>query len=369
MTLAASPHRRAAVQPAAALPRGPAPSRPRLLAWLLAAPLLPDGAVLSWHNPAHPGYPYPEAAGLLLGLLSQETGDFQALRDRIADRLLAELSPRGAVGRAGVDYLFDSGIALHGLLLHRDHGGHLRDPSALDRLGEAILQALAARRPRHPLTPTPERWSDAYGCHLLKLVLPLQRWRPRDPRVHAAIDRLLADLLPLWRGDRFVIHAASERTYLHAHCYALEGLAALEDPWRARAAPILRAGAAWLAALQHPDGALPAWHDGAEARGPRPADIIAQALRLWSLCQHMSPGTCLPRARVSDPFRGPIARALAALAARQRPCGGLAYHDPVDPAEHPVPPHPDDLNTWSAVFAAQAIAWAAGAHEPSPWLI
>jgi hypothetical protein len=365
MTLAAAPAPRAAAEPAAAPLRGHAPSRARLLAWLSAAPLLPDGAVLSWHNPAHPGYPYPEAAGLLLGLLSQEPGDQRALRDRIAARLCADISPRGAVGRAGVDYLFDSGIALHGLLLHRDHGGHLDDPLALDRLGEAILSDLRARAPRSPLAPAPQRWSDAYGCHLLKLILPLQRWRPGDPRVHDAIERLLHDLLPLWRGDRFVTHAASDRTYLHAHCYALEGLAALADPWRARTWPIVQAGAAWLADVQDHRGALPAWHDGHRPSGPHPADIIAQALRLWLLCQDMTPKTCFREQglRGADPLRDSGDRALAALAARQRPSGGLTYLAPDDPER------PDDLNTWSAVFAAQALAWAAGRREHSPWLI
>lgn len=42
-----------------------------MLDWLAGPEVVrDDGAVVSWHNPAHPGYPYPEAAGLVLSVLA-----------------------------------------------------------------------------------------------------------------------------------------------------------------------------------------------------------------------------------------------------------------------------------------------------------
>jgi len=67
------------------------PDLARMVAWLERDPLAPDGSVLSWVNPEHPGYAYPEAAGLLLGLLSDE-GRLGPSTDRIALRLTSDAS-------------------------------------------------------------------------------------------------------------------------------------------------------------------------------------------------------------------------------------------------------------------------------------
>ncbi len=326
------------------------PDRARMLAWLAREAVVDGGAVLSWVNPAHPGYTYPEAAGLVLGLLAQEPGSPPGLRRRLADRLTAEVGPTGALGRAGVDYLFDAGIVLHGLLLHVEAGGALGDPDALARLGEGVLAGIEGRTPRVPAAPGSDHWSDTWGCHLIKLALPLQRLAAGgERRAAAAAGRLVDELLGLWRGDRFVVHAGSERTYVHAGCYALEGLWGLGGGWEATARPILRAGAAWLASIQAEDGSLPAWHDGARGSGARPSDVVAQALRIWTMVD-LAEGT--------GRFAAARARALGCLAARQHASGGIRYVE-----------GEADVNSWCTAFAAQALAWAELGAEAQPWPI
>ena len=353
------------------------PERGRMLAWLATEAVLPCGAALSWVNPAHPGYAYPEAAGLVLGLLAQEAGSSWALRGRIARRLAAEVGPEGEVGRGGVAYLFDAGIVLHGLLLAearargeaglapasaeaepaRARAGLEDVVAARARLTEGVLAGIAGRRARAPgCAGAADHWSDAWGCHLLKLALPLGRLEALgEGRAEGAIARLVDELLPLWRGDRFVVHAASERTYVHAGCYALEGMAALAGMagrtgrW-GEAGAIVGAGARWLAAIQEADGALPAWHDGARGWGERPSDVVAQALRIWWAAERLSPE--------SGSFAAARARALGCLARRQARSGGIVYA-----------PGGADVNSWCTVFAAQAVGWSEGQGEGGPWLV
>src|SRR5262245_54673730 len=80
-----------------------------MLSWLVGAEVVgADDGVMSWHNPDHPGYRYPEAAGLLLHLLAQEGGRHRAVQERIVRGLVADTAPTGGLGRAGVEYLFDT---------------------------------------------------------------------------------------------------------------------------------------------------------------------------------------------------------------------------------------------------------------------
>jgi len=343
------------------------PDRQRLMSWLVDTPLTAEGAVLSWVNPEHPGYTYPEAAGLLLALLAQDIDDGPRMpRDRAASQLarcrrifealLADIDSRGAVGRDGVDYLFDSGIVLHGLLRLYDRlvegidDGALRSlAGVIERVYAGVLSGISTRRAISGDAGDPPRWSEAWGCHLLKLALPLAAYSrtfatEADGRPAAAIRRLLSDLMPLAEGGRFVVYRGSARTYVHACCYAAEGLLAVEPTVDLRARPQAVATATWLATIQQGDGSMLAWHDGDRAFGPRRSDIVGQCVRLW---------TVVDRHR----FAPSIARGLGHLATLQTPCGGLRYG-----------PDCDDINTWATIFAAQAIAWVEGDRR-ARWLV
>jgi len=335
--------------------------------WLVEEALTSSGAVLSWVNPEHPGYAYPKAAGLLLALLAQDIDTQRlgsgsgsgsvtsqlALCRRIFDSLRGEIDASGAVGRSGQGYLFDTGIVVHGLLRYRerllegvDEGEQRIVEAALERAYAHLLQGIRSRRPVSRPSGSAPRWSEAWGCHLLKLALPLTAYARSfsDLRPAAAIRQLIEDLMPLGEGGRFVIHSGSRRTYTHACCYAAEGLLAVDPSIDLRARPRAVATATWLASIQEEDGGLPAWHDGVCGEGPYPTDVVAQCVRLWA---------AIDRRR----FSVAIARGLGRLSRLQSPSGGLAYA-----------PGSADANTWTTIFAAQAIAWAEG-DRTAHWLV
>ncbi len=316
------------------------PDVERMLAWLTSRATCPDGHVVSWVNPDHKGYPYPEAAGLLLSLLAVVEPRPSTAREAIATRLGAELQSRTAVGRDGVEYVFDSAMVLHGLHVHVKRGGCDRPElvHARTELYGFLVNCIHERAALGRGSIAPVRWSTTWGCHLLKLVLALDTHAGSDADTH--IRALLDSLLQLFRGGRFVTHHGSEQTYVHASCYALEGLLRLQLRGDSSAGALLDAGARWLTQIQLRDGSLPAWHDGVRGWGPNPADIVAQSVRLWS---------AIDRQR----FAEPIARALAYLASLQTASGGLRYHR--DSA---------DVNTWSTTFATQAVLWATSEAKP-----
>ncbi|MCA9650493.1 MAG: hypothetical protein KC501_11330, partial [Myxococcales bacterium] len=217
-------------QPAAIAPL----DRAALRRWLLGPQVLSDdGRVWSWHNPEHPGYAYPEAGGLWLALLAREPELDDAPLRRVAAWLEA-CEARGPLGRDGRGYLFDRGMVVAGrlALLARGHGSpHRLRPAVL-----GLLDDLGASRAATPAAPD-QRWSERFGPHLLKLALPLGAWLEHaSPAEHARTHERLRELLhrlpvPDPEG-RVPTGAEGKPTYLHAHCYAAEGL------WALSAAPL-----------------------------------------------------------------------------------------------------------------------------------
>lgn len=330
-----------------------APSVQAMLIWLQSdRVVLADGGVLSWSNPDHPGYRYPEAAALLLSLLTRE-GAALALRDRLAHALALDVSPAGGLGKGGREYVFDAAMALSAFLAHAGATARSPDRALSDPLFEFIAANLAERRGMvpgpsgetdcagEPNSPSGEaRWSHSYGCHLLKSVLAISAYcGTESARGRRLARELVRDLLPLFDGQRFRTHAVSRLTYLHAHCYAVEGLLGLRalgaqwgDEEAVRGA--IRSAARWLAGIQRPEGGLPAWHDGSDGSGGCHADVAAQAVRIWTAVDRRG-------------FTGPIGRALRFLGGLQAPAGGIWYS-----------PESADVNTWATIFAAQAVRWA-----------
>lgn len=312
------------------------PDRDRLLRFLCSPAIVAaDGAVASWASAANPGYPYPEAAALWLSWAAwrADRGDAApapALVRRVAARLAADLAPAGAIGKGGRLYLFDTCLAVHGLA----RVAHL--PAAREgalRGLDGVARFLAADEPVLPRAPGGRRWSDRWHLqHDRGGALLLQAGRLLgEPRAVALARRLRERL-----DERALVPA-----YTHAKLYGLEG----ELLYRALGEPIgpadPAAAAGRLAALQSPAGALPAWTD--RSGGPR-SDATAQAVRLWCAV---------------DPARhaAPVARALAWLAARQTPDGGVPYGPPCL-----------DRTSWVAFFVDQAAAWAEDGAEPDRWL-
>jgi nucleoside-diphosphate-sugar epimerase len=322
-------------------------SVPAMLAWLTSEEVVSeDGGVVSWVNQDHPGHRYPEVAGLLLSLLAGEGPACAEVRDRIVRGLAADLSAAGGLGKEGRDYAFDTAMVLDGLLRHEASGGRPADSGLARRLFGFLVRCLSVQSAIDPATGAQAgatRWSLSYGCHLLKIANPVLTYHEQEPdrRCPGLVDSLLGTLLPLYERGRFRTHDGSDATYLHAHCYAVEGLLGLEARGAAKVASLIVGAADWLAKVQAPNGGFRAWHDGTDAIGEFRTDATAQAVRVWACVDCKA-------------FAGPIARALEFLNGMQVTGGGLRYG-----------PGIDDVNTWATLFAVQAACWAHTGGDPS----
>jgi hypothetical protein len=314
------------------------PKRDDLVRWLESEAVVDgEGRVWSWHNPEHPGYAYPEAGGLWLALMAREPEVDEARLDRVTQWLRA-CERAGGIGRDGREYLFDHAMVVAGRLAWAERRG-----LGAEAERGSIATMLEHLRNNRATSPAGDhaRWSERFGPHLLKLALPLARWVEHvdDAGAARALARLLGVLRSASDDGRVPSLGDEGPTYLHACCYAAEGL------WRLSEAPLPRAVrvqararaeeiAAWLARVQRADGGLPPWHDGTHGWGPAPADVAAQAVRLWSGLDRRTHGDA-------------IERALGFLATLVEPCGGVRYHE-----------DSRDLNTWATLFTVQALEFA-----------
>jgi len=246
--------------------------------------------------------------------------------------------PRGGIGRGGIEYTFDTAIALRAFVSHAQLEEGVERERWLARAGELRAVLLPIWNAPWPFLererPLEDHWSLAVGVHLLKGALALRvlarargNWETSERR---ACERLLESLSALESDGRWRTHAHSARCYLHAQAYALEGLCALIDEWPA-VRPMLERGVARLARLQRPSGGLPAWDDVETA--PERADATAQAVRLWWLVDPAS-------------YADEIGRARTFLAGLQAPSGGMPYES-----------QSRDETSWCSAFALQAEAW------------
>lgn len=329
--------------------------------WLEEVALRHDGAIPSWENPGHPGYPYPEAAGLWLSAVADARPSSRAIAPTVA-WLQRQVDERGLVGRHGRAYIFDSAMVLSGLLAARAAGSAVHE-GLIERMLAAVVAAVEVRWATEGALAGSRRWSDRWACHQLKLAWALRRGIEEGAcsiPVRDAARRALGDLEALRgleRGGRFALAEDDDRSYVHASCYALEGVLALRgQPGLAAASrddltAQLHRGARWLEASQEADGALPCWlGPGLFLSVPdegirRPSDVIAQAVRLWAFVD-------------AGRYAGAIERGIDALVRRQQPGGSLVYLE-----------ESHDLNSWCTVFAAQALRTTLAAQPGSSFAL
>jgi len=312
--------------------------REALFRWLTSqAVVRVDGAVLSWHNPAHPGFPYPEAAALWLSWAAwrharrEPTPEVDQIT-LVAARLSRELLEQGGIGVRGSNYLFDTCLALDALArteLSGPPGTKERD-QALAVASGRLSRWVDEPAPVVPMPRDPDRWSRRWDAHLLRASGILGRAaRILDRADLLDISRCLVERIP----GRGAIEAPD---YLHARCYALEGRWMLEG-----AIPDVEEAIAALAEHQQEDGSLPA---RAGEPGDGRSDATAQAVRLWC-------------ASNPDAFARRIRRGISWLLDQTDPSDGIRYEA-----------GSEDLNTWAALFTDQALAWATDGESDGAWI-
>lgn len=297
--------------------------------WLLSDALTTtDGAILSWSNPRHPGYPYAEAAGLLLSALSTPSGwqrDGGTCADRVAGWLCRGIGVDGGLGRDGTAYLFDSSVVLAGLLRYRGAGGRAGVDDAVHRLHGFVARQITRGLAVHPASASADgRWSTQFGAHLLKCLHSLHLYA-------RVFERPLREDLATT-----LIHRSGHQpspVYVHPFCYEQEGHLIVAHSGLVDLFEPIEGALDWLAVLQQPDGAILSFANGLDGFGEARTDVTAQAARLWLL---------LDRVRYADP----IARAFAFLSGCQTPEGGIRYA-----------PGSADICSWSTLFALQAVEW------------
>lgn len=193
-------------------------------------------------------------------------------------------------------------------------------------------------------------WSVDGEAHMLKalqcFVLAEQAGAPDRGD---AIRTMAASAAELQEDDgRFRTQAIDDRTMLHPHLYAVEGLWAYGRAHSDEAAlHSARRAAEWAWQHQLPTGGFPRFVpvDGAvDVDSPEQFDVTAQALRAAYLFDLDEQGRDLATLR------------LCQVARRTHDALALPYQSPPAPSHH---------NAWVGMFAAQASGLAAGAAEIS----
>ncbi len=284
-------------------------ARHRAVHWLLNSGIrVPEGPQLgafrAWRDGTW-GWAYSEVTGygvtLLCGLA--QGGMPGALEAAVASgRWLLEQARLGPAFRCRFDdgawlghlCAFDNGVIVTGLChLFRLTGERTWLDAAVDTADwlAGRMDADDALVPKHDLAtggPAPQtRWSSRSGPYQAKVALGLMQVATLAgrPDLAAAGERLCRRAARFQQPDgRFVTDAVLGDTYLHAHCYAIEGLlgaAALGAP--AGTATPSEAAMRWLTRVRMPGGGVSRRFDG---RAPEPvehSDSTAQVLRLLLL--------------------------------------------------------------------------------------
>jgi hypothetical protein len=311
----------------------------RMVDWLLRGPVrLPSGAYLSWVSDDASAYLYPEASAIAVRVACwwasvRGQRDLAEATIPTLHYLASAVDRDGLVWRGETAYLFDTLLVLSAFETARRADVSYNFPDVIDRLSRGahglVTETTAARDPKGTT-----RWSTRFGPHLLKplaLALLLEAGS-------AELRHALAQAVPLLAAQQSTsgafVHPAEERPYLHAHCYALEGLTLLGS----HTGPLTR-GLAFLAGCRRLDGGYPGWPSQDDVLA---ADVTSQAGRLLLLSGDAA------GARVS----------YGRLLRLQQPSGALHYSSC---CAHE--------NSWATAFAAQLGFGLEAGNLPSFWMV
>jgi hypothetical protein len=255
------------------------PTAAQLAERLFGGPLrLPSGSWMSWLSDDGTGFPYPEATALAVrtALWWQRNHADWPLHSLIPEvRYLEQaVDPNGVVRQKGHGYLFDSAVSL--AALHDAAMGGIPGTyrPLLGSLSSAVRTLISASKATvEPVDHAP--WSATFGPHQIKalaLAIHAGAIPPHAPEVAGALEALLA----CQGSDGGFRYPGVPDVLLHAHCYALEGLAMLPS----LAPEAFERGLDFLQGCRNRDDTFPArWGKATSLAG----DVTAQAARLLAL--------------------------------------------------------------------------------------
>jgi hypothetical protein len=250
-------------------------------------------------------------------------------------------------------YSFDTGICMNGLIeLHKA----TKDTTYLEfarKMGDFLVNASRESGVPYPAIEESnpvlgDRWSLSYGCHLIKLCMPLYKLHllTGEEKYLILVDGILSKQMKLLDADKFYVNSKDRTVYMHANLYALEGLAFLDSAGYSDFSGVLPGCARWVARQQNEDGSLYNYADGSHGR-QKVTDATAQAVRMMIY---------VDKEKLSDN----IGRGLGFLTKMQsaekdaRSFGGFYYSDSI---RH--------VNSWATFFAMQAISWNMRGPKPA----
>lgn len=262
-------------------------------------------------------------------------------------------------------YTFDTAIAGHALLDLWRATGRLEFRTAAERAARWVLARQHAEGSFAACLGEPHvSWAGDRACLHGKHALLLLAWERAsgDPHWGAAARKLLDWLLTLQDEHGGVrVRAGQPWIFLHAHCYAAEGLLAGALRWGEPYQGAALRAAQFLAACQGRDGSVPRYHGAARAYlaesgarwpllrawcVPRDVGATAQAGRIWVWADQLT------RARR---FAPQVDRALGWLVRHQLRSADVRIDGALPAARDPLRPW-DPLEwrfyPWVAVFAA-----------------
>lgn len=342
--------------------------------WLLTVPQLRSGV----HAGAVAGlladgvtasYVYPEIAGYYLRWLA-----FRAVRGDDASVLSkhAQAAQRWLVHWRSLDgpptrvhldgtiddwrnhalFCFDLAMVLRGLGSAAHAGLLVADAPLVDTLAMLLARCIAsdgsfdAVVPLAPHVSLPDRWSTRRGAFLAKAAAGVLRAAGQLPSLPPSLARA---------AERTLVHstqalAQAPHPESHPLLYACEGILDLpQHAGFANALPLVAERFDALLARATADGHLPE-SVATGTTGPLRVDVIAQALRVGHLLT-------VHRAQ-RPPDRVALKRLRHALARHVRDDGGVGFAQGAPSVQR---------NTWAAMFADQARAYAAPAGRTDAW--
>ncbi len=322
-------------------------------------------------------YPYPETTGYALSttsLLSKYDKQNRRIlqsSNRAVDYLLRQCLSNGtgkfyihniSNGNDGYTYTFDAGIILKGLI-HGCLSGNINSHFYSTCL-ELADWLLCMQKPdgsfyayydtrQNQSKSSMKRWSTQSGSFHAKLSFALTQLyhETNNTKYLASLQKLVDWVIGLQKENgRFVTDTVQGSTFLHAHCYTIEGL--LDAYNTIPNVKILHAaykGIGWLTKTYQEEGSFPSvyYPDGHYLSEER-SDIIAQSIRLLHITKRdLGHGEDL----ISELLNNLLS--FQCFSEKQRLHGGFRFQRNLKGESESDGMH--HINTWSSMVAVHAM--------------